>query len=241
MITFESAIIIAVTLIAIITAAIVVLMIVIKLQSAARRRRVERFGKKSEERVDAMLKKAFGSEAVFTGIFLPYQNSESGKHTEIDHLVITRNGICVIEVKSHNGQIRCPDERYWWQTYNDKKISFYNPLWQNKTHTRVVGDIMRAEGQYDIPIYSVVVFTSHRVTFSRDHKYVIKAEQLVDFIKKNGRKNSLSQARTKKVRDIIKRNMTKDRSVARQHRSDMRKRAQYKRKGYNYSKEGRRR
>ncbi len=228
----KTAVIIAVTLAIIILIAVLTLTVLIKLQSAARRKKIEGFGKQSEERTDALLKKAFGSEAVFSGVFLPYLGSSEGKHAEIDHLVITRNGICVIEVKSHNGQIRCPDERYWWQTYNEKKISFYNPLWQNKTHSKIVGEIMRSEGQYDIPIYSVVVFTSRRVTFSHQHKYVIKIDGLVDFIRKNGRKNSLSQSRVKRIRDIIARKASQSRSVQKSHKADMRKASRNRSKRY---------
>jgi len=231
----KAVLIIASTLAIIILAAAAVLTVIIKIHSAARRKKIEGFGKKSEERTDALLKKAFGDEAVFSGIFLPYIHNADRKFAEIDHLVVTKNGICVIEVKSHNGKIRCPEEKYWWQTYNEKKISFYNPLWQNKTHSKVVGEIMRSEGQYDIPIYSVVVFTSRRVTFSHSYKYVIKVDELVDFIKKNGRKNSLSQNRVKRVRDIITRNMQDSRSVKRSHKSEMRKDSASRRRNYRSS------
>lgn len=220
----QTVIIIAAALLGVVTVAAVVFVLLIKFQTAAKRRKIESYGRESEARIDAMLKKAFGDDAVFSGVYLPYLNSQSGKHAEIDHLVVTRSGVCVIEVKSHNGNIRCPaDEKFWWQTYNDKKISFYNPLWQNKTHSKIVGELLRSEGHYNVPIYSVVVFTSRRVTFSHTNKYVIKSDELVDFIKKNGKKNALSTSQTRRVRDIIKHRRSKERSVARRHRSAMRK------------------
>ena len=153
------------SVLAVIVAASVIFTVVIKIQTAARRRKVEGYGRESEARIDALLKKAFGDDAVFSGVFLPYLRSETGKHAEIDHIVVTRSGVCVVEVKSHNGMIRCPDEKYWWQTYNDKKISFYNPIRQNKTHQKIVGELLRSEGQYNVPVYSVVVLTSRRETF----------------------------------------------------------------------------
>lgn len=210
-------------LVGVIAISAVVFALLIKIQTAAKRRKIESYGRESEARIDALLKKAFGDDAVFSGIYLPYTRSDEKKYAEIDHLVVTRAGICVIEVKSHNGFIRCPDERNWWQTYNDKKISFYNPLRQNKTHSKIVGEILRSQGHYNVPIYSVVVFTSRKVTFSHKYDNVIRTDKLVDFVRKNGKKNALSTSQTRRVRDIIKHKSTTDRSVARRHRSSFRK------------------
>ncbi len=224
----QTLIIIAVTLISIIAVAAIVFVLLIKIKTAAKRRKIESYGKESEARIDALLKKAFGDDAVFSGIYLPYTRSDQKKYAEIDHLVVTRGGVCVVEVKSHNGYIRCPDEREWWQTYNDKKISFYNPIRQNKMHTKIVGEILRNEGQYNVPIYSVVVFTSRRVTFSHKYDNVIRTDKLVDYIKKNGKKNTLSTSQTRRVRDIIKHAAVKNRTVARHHKNAIRK---FKKKG----------
>lgn len=220
--TLQTLIILAASLIGVIAVAAVVFVLLIKIKTTARRRKIESYGRESEARIDALLKKAFGEDAVFSGIYLPYLKSEEKKYAEIDHLVVTRAGICVIEVKSHNGYIRCPDERYWWQTYNDKKISFYNPLRQNKTHQKIVGEILRSEGQYNVPIYSVVVFTSRKVTFSGRYSNVIRTDKLIEYVRKNGRKNALSTSQTRRVRDIIKHRSTTDKSVVRRHRSAMR-------------------
>ncbi len=223
--SLKTAIVIAASLGAVILISVIVLFFVIKIQTAARRRRIEGYGRESEVRIDSLLKNAFGEDAVFSGIYLPYQRSETKKHAEIDHLVITRNGIFVIEVKSHNGYIRCPDEREWWQTYNEKKISFYNPLRQNKTHSKIVSEILKTEGQYNIHIQSVVVFTSHKVTFSQKYPNVIKENELVGYIKKNGRKNSLSTSQVRRIRELIKRTAKKsekDKSVARRHKRSFR-------------------
>ena len=218
----KTILILAIALAAVVLISVIGFILLIKIQTTAKRRKIESYGRKSEQQIDALLKKAFGDDAVFSGIYIPYLKSEEKKHAEIDHLVVTRSGICVIEVKSHNGSIRCPDERYWWQTYNDKKISFYNPLRQNKMHTKIVGELLRNEGQYNVPIYSVVVFTSCRVTFTHKYDNVIRTEKLVDYIKKNGKKNAISTSQTRRVRDIIKHSSTKDRSVARRHKSSIR-------------------
>lgn len=211
---------------AVLAVAFIILFFVIKIQTAARRKKIEGYGRESEARIDTLLKNAFGEDVVFSGIYLPYQRSENNKHAEIDHLVITKNGVCVVEVKSHNGYIRCPDERYWWQTYNEKKISFYNPIRQNKTHTKIVSEILKTEGQYNTPIFSVVVFTSRKVTFSQKYSNVIKEDELVSFIKKNGKKNAISSSQIRRIRELIKRTAQKsgrDKSVAKRHKRSFRR------------------
>lgn len=221
--TIQTLLIIACALFGVIIISVLVFVLLVKVKTTAKRRKIESYGRESEARIDALLKKEFGNDAVFSGIYLPYTRSQVKKFAEIDHLVVTRAGICVIEVKSHNGFIRCPDEREWWQTYNDKKISFYNPLRQNKTHSKIVGEILRAQGHYNVPIYSVVVFTSRRVTFSETYSNVIKSDKLVEYIRKNGKKNALSTSQTRRVRDIIKHKSTTDKSTVRRHRSAMRR------------------
>lgn len=220
--TTKTILILAVTLAAVICVAAAAFYVIVKIQTSARRRKIEGFGKESELRMDEKLRGAFGDAAVFTGIFLPYLNSREGKHAEIDHIVVTRAGVFVIEVKSHNGFIRCPDEKMWWQTYNDKKISFYNPLRQNHTHVRIVSEILKSEGQYNVPVYSVVVFTSRRVTFSHKYDNLVGGDAIIPYIKKTGKRNTLSTSQTGKVRAIIKNHAAKNKQVAKRHRSNMR-------------------
>ena len=128
----------ALTLVGALAVVMIVFAIVVRRHMARQRKKVESFGKESEQRVDAMLKKAFGEENVMTGVYLPYINLDYDKFAEIDQIVILRSGVFVIEVKSHNGFIDNPNQHDWWQTYNDKKIRFYNPLRQNNTHARIV-------------------------------------------------------------------------------------------------------
>ena len=218
----QSMLLIAGTLLAVIAVAAVVFVLIVKIQTASRRRRIEGYGRESEQRIDALLRKNFTDNAVMSGVYLPYLRSKDGKHAEIDHLVINRSGVYVIEVKSHNGFIRCPDEKMWWQTYNDKKISFYNPLRQNHTHVRIVSEILKSEGQYNVPVYSVVVFTSRRVTFSHKYDNLVGGDAIIPYIKKTGKRNTLSTSQTGKVRAIIKNHAAKNKQVARKHRSNMR-------------------
>ncbi len=219
----KTILIILATLALVVIVAAALFYVLIKVQTAARRHRIEGYGRESEQRIDALLKKSFTEAAVMTGVYLPYLRSGNGKHAEIDHLIINRQGIFVIEVKSHNGYIRCPDEKMWWQTYNDKKISFYNPMRQNQTHTKIVSEILKSEGQYNVPVHSVVVFTSRRATFSHRYNNLVNSDTLVSYIRKTGKKNAITASQVNRVRSIIKDHAAKDRKTARRHRNAVRK------------------
>lgn len=219
----------ALTLVGALAVVMIVFAIVVRRHMARQRKKVESFGKESEQRVDAMLKKAFGEENVMTGVYLPYINLDYDKFAEIDQIVILRSGVFVIEVKSHNGFIDNPNQHDWWQTYNDKKIRFYNPLRQNNTHARIVGDILKSGGQYNVPIHNVVVFTSNRVSFSNKYDNLLKKHEFIGYIKRVGKKNSMSVTQTSRVRALIKSKAVTGTKVERSHRNAMRKYQEKKR------------
>ena len=215
-----------VALIALVAALLVIVavfFIFLKIKTASRRRKVQAFGKESEERIDKLLKEAFGEEAVFSGVFLPYVD-EKEKYAEIDHIVINRSGVFVIEVKSHNGFIHNPDTHDWWQTYNDKKLRFYNPIRQNATHVKILNRLFRKEGQYlDRQIHNIVVFTSHRVNFSQKYDQLISPQNaLIPYIRRKGQRNVLSSAQVSRLRRIVTENSVKDKRIAHRHRKHIR-------------------
>ena len=116
-----------------------------------------------------------------------------------------------------------PNEHDWLQIYNDKKLKFYNPLRQNNTHVRIINDILKSEGQYNVPLYNIVVFTSNKVSFTNSYENLIKTSQLVTYIRRHGKKNALSTAQTARIRAIIKRHAIRDPRVMRRHKNEMRK------------------
>lgn len=68
-----------------------------------------------------------------------------GKSSEIDHIVLKKTGIFVIETKNYSGQIYGGEnELNWTQTlsYGKVKNSFYNPILQNRTHIYQLSKIL---------------------------------------------------------------------------------------------------
>ena len=77
---------------------------------------------------------------VINNIYLPLPN---GGTTQIDHVVVSRYGIFVIETKTYSGWI-FGDEKspQWMQTIYRKRSRFQNPIRQNYRHVCALSDCL---------------------------------------------------------------------------------------------------
>lgn len=76
--------------------------------------------------------------------------------TQIDHLIVSKFGIFVVETKNMKGWIFGGEQdRQWTQSLFGKKYRFQNPLHQNYRHTRALSQFLGIEHD---KIYSVVMF-----------------------------------------------------------------------------------
>lgn len=63
--------------------------------------------------------------------------------TQIDHVIVSRYGIFVIETKNMGGWIYGnPNQRQWTQVFHAKTFQFQNPLHQNYRHTKVLAEFL---------------------------------------------------------------------------------------------------
>lgn len=101
--------------------------------------------------------------------------------TQIDHIVVSRFGIFVIETKNMKGWIFGSEhEAMWKQTFPKKKNQFQNPLHQNYKHTRTLCDVLQLPKEI---VHSVVVFVGQS-TFKTDMpSHVTRPSGCVDFIR----------------------------------------------------------
>lgn len=76
--------------------------------------------------------------------------------TQIDHVVVSKYGVFVLETKSMAGQIYgSASSQRWTQVVGSRKYQFHNPLKQNDTHLRILSNYLRL----DINIFiSVIIF-----------------------------------------------------------------------------------
>ena len=83
------------------------------------------------------------------------------RSAQIDHVVVNKDGVFVIETKNYGGRIYGSENDYKWTqvlAYAKKKFSFYNPIKQNYTHVQQLLIKLGPEFQY-VPIFSIIVFT----------------------------------------------------------------------------------
>ncbi len=93
-------------------------------------------GKRGEKRVGKILERLAEkyNGYVINDIIIPNGN---GGTSQIDHILLSRFGIVVVETKNYSGRLYgSASQQYWTQVlaYGNTKNKLYNPLLQNKTH-----------------------------------------------------------------------------------------------------------
>lgn len=80
----------------------------------------------------------------------------NGRSTQIDHIVVSRYGIFVIETKNYAGMITGHESMPTWvQTFPDlRTYEISNPLRQNWAHVSSLQDVLRINRQAFVPIVS---------------------------------------------------------------------------------------
>ena len=146
-------------------------------------------GEYGEDRIYDILQKVDGYKATLQNCYLPKGNGETA---EVDLIFLHESGIYVFESKNYSGWIfGSENQKYWTQSFSDrkggtKKYKFYNPLWQNDTHIRVLQKILRDK---NVNIYSYIVFgndcTLKDVRLSQSNYYVIQRRELLKSVLEN--------------------------------------------------------
>jgi restriction system protein len=76
--------------------------------------------------------------------------------TQIDHVLVSRYGIFVIETKNYSGWIfGKASDRVWTQQLYRRRHGFQNPLRQNYKHTRTLAELLEIDEQF---LFSLIVF-----------------------------------------------------------------------------------
>lgn len=79
----------------------------------------------------------------------------NGTTTQIDHILVSKFGVFVIETKNMKGWIfGSKEQKQWTQSIYGKKHSFQNPLHQNYKHTKALEEILGDTKN----IHSIVTF-----------------------------------------------------------------------------------
>ncbi len=162
-------------------------LLIYRIHRELKRERIRHYGDRAEKAVAEYLQREFPSGIVLNNVYLKTGRSSS---TQLDHILLSKWGIFVIETKSHNGRIETRG-REWIQYYGEKVVRFHSPLLQNKKHCDALRYVLQGtKGTRGIPVTGLVVFTSDKVSFSTPDHQVLKLSQLGPYIKSGGKTKS---------------------------------------------------
>ena len=143
---------------------------------------------------------------------------KEGENTsQIDHVVINKFGIFVIETKNYAGQIYGNDyDQEWTQVlqYGKVKNKFYSPVKQNLTHINRIKSVINMG---NVPIKSIVVFVQGNINHINS-KYVYKLKDLKNIIEKpieNG--CILTTSDINKINNLLKNNINSSNVTLKEH------------------------
>ncbi|OWY01948.1 hypothetical protein B6V75_15450 [Thioclava sp. F1Mire-8] len=98
-----------------------------------------------------------GGMHLFDDVTLPVKDGT----TQIDHVLISRSGVFVIETKNMSGWIFGAERQsHWTQVLYKKKTKFQNPLRQNYKHIKAIEDCLGVDGS---KVHGVIVFVGGAV------------------------------------------------------------------------------
>ncbi len=102
---------------------------------------------------------------VFNDVLLKTWN---GKTSQIDHIVVSKYGVFVIETKNYSGKIYGSENTEYWKEYfksssryywrNSESYDLYNPVRQNEGHIRSLKKLLSKIG--DIQCFSIIAFSN---------------------------------------------------------------------------------
>jgi restriction system protein len=156
-----------------------------------------------EHAVAALLTASLDKEIYtsFHNIIVPTTNGSA----QIDHIVVSRLGIFVVETKSTRGWIFGSEwDPSWTQVLFRKKCRFQNPLHQNYGHTRALADFLHV----DHPIFQSIVFFAAGCEFKTPMPTNVMTSGLAGYILGFQRRRLEQEQVTKVVTELrsLKRN-----------------------------------
>ena len=138
----------------------------------------KRKGDRAEKAVVNRLEGRLPAEyKVLNDVYLPLSD---GTTAQIDHIVVSRYGVFVIETKNYSGWIfGKADDAEWTQKFYRKRETFENPLRQNYAHICALVENLRIDKSY---FHNVVAFTDNCEFKKKRPEKVISTRQIVEYI-----------------------------------------------------------
>lgn len=153
------------------------------------RGRAEALGERGERRVSAFLEDLPCEDyRVYNDLLI----RDGNYTTQVDHVIISRYGVFVLETKNVHGKVYGSGNAEFWKQYlPDRGYRRYgftqehqlrNPIWQNGGHIK---SLRRLVFGNDIPVYGVVVFPQETDLFVEAEQPVLRMWDVVPYIKRH--------------------------------------------------------
>jgi hypothetical protein len=155
---------------------------------------------------------------VFHDLYFPRPDGKGT--TQVDHLVVSRFGLFVIETKNYQGWIFGSEkQRTWTQSIYKKKFKFQSPLHQNKLHINALAAFL------DLPksdFHNIIYFIGE-CTLKTKLPPNVMTSGMLKWIKSH-KKTLLSDKRLQQILTDIESHTTSynKREVAKQHKVSLR-------------------
>lgn len=106
---------------------------------------------------------------------------DRSRSTQIDHIIVSKYGVFVVETKNMTGWIYgSKDDSFWTQNIYGTKNRFLNPLRQNYLHTNSISNVFSIAND---KIHSVIVFWGDCIFKGEMPQNVLKWQDYIGFIK----------------------------------------------------------
>lgn len=201
----------------------------IVLKKYIKNKRILKAGIIGEQNVQNVLKKLNQKKYyIFNDIILSHPNKRT---SQIDHLIISRKGIFVIETKNYSGVLYGDvKEKYWIHISGKNRHTVYNIIFQNQGHIKCVKNKIKDillkeldEKQYEKFFVSLLLFNENckvkikRPLFYKKNFKICKISSLIKNIKKRHRFNIISKRRYIELISEIEKNNISSKQNLKKH------------------------
>lgn len=137
------------------------------------------------------------------------------KTTQIDHVLIGKKGIFVIETKDFSGTIKGKEySKEWTQNLNGYTNEFYNPIRQNYGHIKALENLTKRRNIF----ISTIVFTNKsNIKEVNTETPVIQLKDLKKFIKKYPSDININKEEINSIYNLIKKNNINSKRIRKKH------------------------
>jgi len=138
---------------------------------------------------------------IFNNVLIPTES----RSTQIDHIIVSKYGVFVIETKDKTGWIfGDPKEAQWTQVIFNDRYRFQNPIRQNYLHTKSLAEFLRIDHKV---IHSLIIFWGDCEFKTPMPEYVFKGNvfntKYTNYIKSKN-KTILSENEVDRICSILK-------------------------------------